>query len=816
MSPMVLLFLAYLLGVLSARGTAPPPLLFFYFLFLTSFFGGLCMARSEGKRLAVLFLYLAVFILGFLRCVLQLFPTGPCSMRPWMYALRSGALHVEGTVETPPVRSEDQRGARYSFVFHCEAIETPSGAWHPVEGRLRVTLRSEEAPLAGGFYRMRAWYPGPSFPRNPGSFDYASYLRWKGLEGHVYARAAGEGFKLLKSPSKVSCAAALSRVDAWMRRNLAVGLPERTKGLVIAMILGHKDALARETQTSLQRAGLAHIMAVSGLHVMGLCFLIDGALRRLRLPSFLHEGLLLACLFGYSALVGFRAPVVRASLMAFFLLMGRRFHRPSHGPSSLSAAGLLLLLWRPLGLFSVSFQFSFAGVAGIFLLRPLLSSWAERLWKKPVRNGASGQTKVLRGVLEVALMTLSVQLMTAPLAARFFQQVSLTASLSNIIVVPLVPFLMAAALLKAGLGALHPGLALLPRLATEMLAWLIVTVAHGAEKLPWAYCVTPQPTWPQVACLYGMLLSWSAGFYRRRLLIVACLCFLLSLAWERQSRRGHLEGVFLDVGQGDAAVLRLPTGEVMTIDAGPRAQEGRCAFQEYLQRKGVRRISLAVLSHPDADHIGGLQETFSRLRIEEALCSPFPGKTSTWRRCEEGMREQEVCILFAEGGAVMDMGRGVKAEIWGPHPHADLQSTNDASVVLCLTYQGFRILFTGDLETRGEERMLRNRSLKEVHLLKVSHHGAGNASQWPFLKKTRPQLSVISVGRDNPYGHPSEMLLFRLGKMGCPFHRTDEEGALLFRIEKGRFRFTTMRDRWRRGNEPPNWWLRAWNLPGRS
>jgi|GEM_PF-1175170 len=812
MSPIVFLFLAFAPGILCARWAGWPPWLLYYLFFLSNLWAGICLVDSKGKRLACAFLHLSLFLLGWLLGVLHLYPLQSDSMCPWMYAMGQGELCVEGIVMTPSVTSQDAKGPSHRFLMRCFSMESSSGEIRKVRGSLRVTLRSKDPPLPGGVYRCRAWYPGPGFPRNPGAFDYASSLRWQGINGHVFARSSQNGFELLVPPKKISLARILGNMDVWMRLNLTRNLSEESRGLVVAMILGHKDELQLESRSSLQKAGLAHIMAVSGLHVMGLTFLLDWALRRCGFPGWLQDVFLLLFLAGYCGLVGFRAPVIRASLMASLLLMSRKVHRPSHGPSSLVVAGFILLLKNPLSLFSVSFQFSFAGVAGIFLLRPSMLCCIDRLLGPEDPKKRSMLIAWGRRLMDLFSMTLSVQLMTAPLAARFFQQISVTGSLSNLIVVPLVPFLMASALIKAFLGGIHPQLDLIPRICTEILAWIILTVARTAETWPWACLATPQPSWVQVGSLYGILVFGAVGWRRPWTVSLAVILLCSSLAWEWQQRQHSMEGVFLDVGQGDAAVLRLPGGEVVIVDTGPEGDDGRCEVRDYLGRQGVKRIKLLVLSHPDADHIGGFRGILEQVQVQEVLCSPYPAKSLLWQQSEFLMRKQELPRNRANAGQLLELGPNVKLEIWGPCLEASTLSSNDSSVVFCLEYQGILLLFTGDVESKGEELLARSGRLKEVDLLKVSHHGARNATQWPFLKRVRARQAIVSVGRGNPYRHPSPQVLLRLAHIGCSTYRTDEEGAFLFRIHRGNLKTRTMKQAWTSKNAPPTWWLRAWNI----
>lgn len=278
-------------------------------------------------------------------------------------------------------------------------------------------------------------------------------------------------------------------------------------------------------------------------------------------------------------------------------------------------------------------------------------------------------------------------------------------------------------------------------------------------------------------------------------LINAALLFWVFLA----GRMSHpLRVTFLDVGQGDAAVVESPSGKVLVIDTGGvshdgRDDQGRSVVAPYLRARGIRRIDTLVLTHPHADHIGGALTLLDRFAVLRVLDNGAPdGEILAERIRKEAARRQVEC-----GGAVrgqlLDFGDGVIARILAPTPAERLGDANDASVVLRLEYGRTRFLFTGDAEESEEEDLLHDRQPLEADVLKVGHHGSRTSTTAPFLRAAHPRLAVISVGKHNLYGHPDPEVLDLLRRRGTPVRRTDRCGAVLCVSDGAEIRVETMR-----------------------
>ena len=267
---------------------------------------------------------------------------------------------------------------------------------------------------------------------------------------------------------------------------------------------------------------------------------------------------------------------------------------------------------------------------------------------------------------------------------------------------------------------------------------------------------------------------------------ICILAIAALLIWSRVARYepDELTATFLDVGQGDCAFIRTPSGHTMLIDGGGRADEssestGTRIVEPFLRRRVVNRIDVVVLTHPHDDHIRGLVPILRDFRVGAVLDPQIPHPSESYKRFLALITARRIPYHRAMRGQVIDFGDGVRAEVL--HPPAGLLETdeeNDDSVVLRITCGSESLLMTGDAGTAAEESMLESGLLVRSDVLKVAHHGSGYASGDRWLDAVHPKIAVISVGAGNQFGHPSRETLERLAKRGVRVLRTDEDGAV--------------------------------------
>jgi competence protein ComEC len=548
-------------------------------------------------------------------------------------------------------------------------------------------------------------------------------------------------------------------------------------GLVDALLMGRRGGIDPELNAMFARAGLVHLLSISGFHV-GLLF--GWALAILRAAGVRREPAYAAaalCSALYVVWLGWPPPAARAALLAALGAWCRTRQRHPSTTGLLGATILLVTLLDPWALTSLGAWLSVSAFWGsIHFVR-----WSDR---------ALGPRPVLR----IGAASLGATLGTAPFTAAGLGAVALAGLLLNFVAIPVAAIAVPAVLLSLLVFPVAQGMAEafaagggLTLAALERLAGIGAALPGAAvvdepgvrAALPWIGILG--------ASLWIMSRRNTAAEAARRLGMVAAVLGLGTLAPILPRLLGDepsgLTLHFLNVGQGDAALLRTPAGRWILVDAGPveRGRDaGRRVVLPFLMRQGVRRLSLAVVSHAHADHMGGIPAVLGRipadLVLEPAVPVPDPAYTSLLTLLEA--RDIRWGVARAGDSLVVD---GVVLRVLHPDTAwsgwgADL---NDDSAVLLVRYGAFEALLTGDLGVEAESLVARQAGA--VELLKVGHHGSDGSSGAPFLAAIRPRVAVISVGT-NRYGHPAPGALRRLEASGAAVWRTDRDGTVTVRV----------------------------------
>jgi len=606
-------------------------------------------------------------------------------------------------------------------VYRNGILHTPKGPIYPElyprpdPGRLRASGRVAR----------------PKPPRNPGAFDLPAWLSGRGvtavlLDARVLAHAPKAGLR------------------ARAQATLASGLSPKAARLSRALVLGDREALFKSEKTAFRQAGLAHLLALSGLHVgllVGAFLLFLYPLGRARYP------LALILVAGYLALAGPSPSLVRAALMAAVFLGFLFFGKGRvEAFSALAAALFLQLVLTPYAVRDLGFRLSYLAVLGLLVFLPPLLKPFERL------------PRPLFWALSAALATLAAQAATLPLLLDAFHELPLFAPFANVLALPLVSLFLPLAFLKLlGVGFLAPALNAL---------------AAGLFAVAELFAQGPRLTWGTIGSAgfflyYLALLAVALGLYGRlsqlRAATLVALAVLLSLL---PRAFPVLEVWQLDVGEGHATLLRAPGGVEVLIDTGPAWAAGR--VRRALSALGVDELDLLVLTHADRDHAGAAPELLAHVPVGAVLTSRHYPKDDP---ALVAARERGVRHLFAGWGERVELGP-LTLEIWHPKALAPPEE-NARSLVMRARWRSRAVLVLGDLPRRFEDGL----PPLPADALVASHHGAENGTGERVLNKARPHVVLIGVGK-NPFGHPSPKTLKRIQAAGAKIFRTDRSGAV--------------------------------------
>ena len=790
---------AFLLGVFLGDRVAPslPSLLLFT---CGTLLGALFLRRIGRSSLpAILVLFIVV---GCLRTAVMTDSTAELAQ----YHTPSPIL-VEGLV----LDDAGPAGSAMRFPVRVERVLS-DGGWVEVEGTALVTARPS-AQVAGGRdpphirYGDRLWLEGSlTAPPKLEGFDYPAYLARQGIGSvmsfpivTVLGEGQGDRFR-----------SALFSVRRSLHASLGRSSPEPEASIGQALLLGLRDTIPDEVLDDFRETGTSHLLAISGLHVgilMALALPLSARVFGRRRSLYLIAPLVAVWL--YAVLAGLSPSVVRASIMGTVYLAALALGRPKSVLPALGLAAAVMVAISPNILWSVSFQLSFAAMAGIATLADPISRKLQSLFGV-LNEDDSATLMTIRALAAAVGTSASAILATLPLTAFYFQQVSLVGLPTTLVTLPMLPF----ALVFHGLAAVSSLVFQPLGVAFGWLAWgattYIVQVVHLAAKLPVASFETDRMAPVLVLGYYGVAAAWFTAHRSGVLRSIASrvrssdvprpefsaatkwltipIGLAAALIWTAALtvEDGRLHVVFADVGNGDSVLIVSPAGRQVLVDGGPKPQDATRLLGSALPFWD-RSLDMVVLTHGHADHIAGLLEVLRRYDVGHVIEREAGHTSPDYLSWKQAVEKEGSVVTEARAGQVIDLGDGAFIEV--VHPPVTLMAgtesdLNNASIVLRVVYGDVSFLLTGDIFVEAERNMLSRGMDARSTVLKVPHHGSRTSSSPEFIEQVSPSVAVISVGADNRFGHPHAEALEVL-------RRYAPQARVMTTRDRGTIRFVT-------------------------
>jgi len=797
LSPLALLFLPFGLGFVAAHVGYPglPGRSLFMAGLIGSglFLSGICSKEQSTKTRSFLSwtgAVLVTFVLGFWYLNSCCRSLDNSSQDLLDLASRPGRHVITAQVIRAPVRA----GNGVRFMAAAFRNRTPSGS-SPISGLMSVTVLGVyiEDICPGDWIRIDGRLSSIRNFKTPGAFDQEG---WWAIRGVKVRGFVSRPYRLsLAGHSHSSEAISLARY--WLesgRRRLMLGIDRSldgpAKGIAMALLLGEKAWLSHGIKEAFAKAGIGHLLAVSGLHMALVALLIGGLTRTLLLRSEwialrvpvkkIATSLALIGTVAYAGLAGFSPSAVRAMVMISAFGLAFMVDRPQTPINSLALAAWSLLIFNPLYLFGISFQLSFTAV--FFLI--IFSSYMI-----PVSGEKQGRRQAFwTRTRAFILVTLIATLATAPIVAWYFQRVSLLGLLSNLLMVPLTSLvILPGLLLGAILLPVSQGLASLVWQGVGWFLGYLVDLICLVSGWDWSAIWIPRPTVPQVSLAYLFLGSLALIKYSRKFMGLAVLSLfsLLSVSAYREysiSHQGYLKLHVLDVGQGTSQVLELPGGKLMVVDSGGSRgsyfNSGKRIVAPFIRYLGHRKIDVLVLSQSNRGYAGGLTALVSQFPVGELWTSMDNSRNLSWRRLLNACSRHGVRHRVWRNRGLEYIG-DVRVEVWSLRGCRGIHNYRRGRVlVLRLSYGGRSILLTGNIDRSREQQMLSEGIISPVDVLVVPNHGSNNSSSMEFVRQTRPEISIVPVWWRSSLGLPSLQALARYRDVGSHVLRTDLDGTV--------------------------------------
>jgi len=696
-----------------------------------------------------------------------------------------GDVRFRGTVSDEP----DSRETVRQYRLEVRGVRV-DGRWRKASGGVLAQTPAFTTWEYGDLLEMEGRL---KTPERLGDFDYREYLLRRGIVSIV----SHPEVLVLSHGHGAAWREALISIRGRLSAALSDVLPEPEASLAGGILLGTRTAIPRELQDDMNATGTSHLVAVSGQNVTMLAALVIGALGALvGRRSACWLALVVIC--GYALLAGLQPSVFRAAIMGGLWVMSVALGRQNTAAVALLLAGAAMTVAEPQVVHEVSFQLSFASVLGLIVLTPVLNMELDRLTGQ---RGARGGFPGLQAARDVLTMTLASIAFTLPISAINFQQISLAAPLANLLAVPAFLAVALTSGLATALALVIPGDASwLAPIAWPAAAYMIAVIRLFAGLPGASVGIGGVHTWHAVV-YYTLVAGTLYLASRRRIDLptpaprtefapspgllptigVALVLVLASAAvWlaALSPNDGRLSVTFLDVGQGDAILIKGPHGNRVLVDGGPSGEVVSDALGRNLPFYD-RRIDLVVLTHPQADHLGGLPAVLDRFNVGGVLTTEFQASTELYQEWQNVLARSDLRRATAERGEWIDLGGGANLTVLNPAPETKAYSDdelNDTSIVLRLTMGGVSFLLTGDITEEAETALVHRGTELRATVLKLPHHGSATSSSPAFLGRVRPLIDVVSAGKNNPYGHPSPEVLARLN--GDAVFRTDADGDI--------------------------------------
>ncbi len=653
-------------------------------------------------------------------------------------------------------------------------------------------------------------------PTSQGEDEYLQWLANRRIAASALARSGSVRlFGRAELPWWQSLA---SNARRELNRSLRVSLPPPLSGVAQGMITGRRDAIDPELRSDLNDTSLSHLIVISGSNLTLLTTIVMASSAWLlgRRPAAL---LAIAAALAYGTLIGPDPPVQRAMWMAIVFAAAHLLGRGSSALYAVLTTVALMVALEPHILLDLSFQLTVAGTLGIIVLMPSVS-----------QDFLSGQSGIAGSIRDVALVTLVATLATMPLIVLHFERAALIGIPANLLVTPLFTWTLLGSASTALVGLLSESLAstLAWGLAWLPLRWLVLVAEEGA-RLPGAGTTIQGFGHLHLVVVYGAILAASLRPHRERVdrwnrasrtaesapatnvlrrvgleaipdlraqispaLVSGAASAVAAVLWLSacSAPEDELEVHFIDVGQGDSALIVTPDERTILIDTGERSDAVLAALRRHMP-DGARRIDFVVITHPQSDHGEALWAVLDRYDVGQVLLSAYADSTSFGRRLIELLERTETPTIEARPGQqiVFEGATDLSLDVLWPPARGLAEGyrtdPNSTSIVLRVQYGEAAFMFTGDINVKQELDLVRNpcpASSEPCELradvLKVAHQGSRFSSSTLFLESVRPTLAVVSAGAGNPHGHPHDEVLASLASVGATSLLTSEHGDI--------------------------------------
>ena len=667
-------------------------------------------------------------------------------------------LEIRAVVKTYPNQDE------YSNKYIIEANKKKYILYTPKSVQFEY---GDIVVLNGIFQNVRSF-------KNPGGFNYAKSLKKKNIYGTIKLN------KHIKIGKKNTWYGIFARINNIFKRKINDNFDDsKTSGILIALLLGDKSNVEDKIRESINENGLAHILAISGMHIGCINIIFQYLLNVFLKDKRKKKIIIIIILIVFGLIIGFMPSAERAIIMAVLVIGAKLVNRKSNDIVSINLASLIILVYNPYYLFDSGFLLSFGATIGIVCLFP-------RINKFKFKNS------FVKYLVESFLLSISINILIFPIMIYFFKKISISFIFTGLILSPLVLVIEI-----FGVLILFSPKALISVYGTFVK--FLINIFIKISEINIAKFFLKVPSLLEIILYYLLFLLIMSCRSRKilkdfikMLIIVVIASIILQLGIE--SLKTEMYIYFVDIGQGDCTLVVTPGKHTVLIDGGgdENYDIGRNVLVPYLLFKKIDKIDYIIVSHFDTDHVGGLLTVMEELKVENVVISRQGEDSENYRKFREIVEKKKIKVQIVEQGDRLKIENDAYLDILWPNNENLISDNalNNNSIVCKLSYKDFSMLFTGDIEEKAEKQILNeyknNLEILKSTIIKVAHHGSKTSSTKEFIEAVKPEIALIGVGENNTFGHPDINVLERLTKCGAKIYRTDKMGEITIIVSRNK------------------------------
>lgn len=642
--------------------------------------------------------------------------------------------------------------------------------------------------------------------RNNSGFDYKEYLKINKIYGIITAKQ--ESIKVLKEKNLNIVLININKCSNKIKENANKLFDKNEANLLSGILIGDKEGIEKEVQENFRDSNLSHMLAVSGAHVSYVILGITYVLKKVKVNKLWSNMITIVTLCCFIFLTGASSSVIRACIMAIYIIIGHMMHRKTKLISSVSLSLLIILILNPYKLLDIGLQLSYGGTIGIILFSGVLAKKAK------LNNLLEGFVNKLKyRVKQLIVVCVSANLIIFPIIAAHYSTMCLTFVISNICAGPILGVIIILGFITIFVSFISIDIAKPFALILNIFIQILMYITKICSSLPFSKLYIKTPSLSQIIIYYMILIfiyyickirKKKRRLIHRKLLrtvqnkkvqklFIIVIILIFTSMQILKCLPSDLTIYFIDVGQGDSTLIVTPNHKTILIDGGGTEFEsdfdiGKQTLLPEILGQRITKIDYLLISHFDSDHVGGLLTVLESLKVKNAIISRQIKESENYKKFLKIVKDRKINVMIVKKDDEIYIEKNLKIDVlWPKREQITDNVLNNNSIVTKVIYNNFSILFTGDIEKVAEENIIReykDTNSLTSNIIKIAHHGSKTSSTEGFLNLVNPKIALIGVGRDNKFGHPNEETIQRLKNMKVKIYRTDEMGEITIKINK--------------------------------